>query len=397
MFENLVSNKLLDDNISNYNEFEMVEWIEVIPQETNRIKDAIIEIAFSNLEEKIVERKIQAYQNKLIFLSNGLSTLIDTKTIPALETIDPNNLPLKVKINLMNSIMTLLSYIEEQFAKYFSESAALPITYFFNSKAYLFQQFKHCHKILKSRNVNPTFVKAIMKPLDTFMKTTKETTFRELMYCKTYLKEIKSVLQSSACGLRLERKLIISLFYLNYNTYYFYNYVAKKITIHYQAKSNFQKQLECLQLFKKLINQSLIKPDHQYICGAESIKEQLQKWVEEELEYFTSKRQIEIKFSDYPIANSLNIGISNKIECKLSVSQLAYSMKLLVKSNIITPASIGELLDLITKNFSTKNQKEISKSSLRNKFYSAESSTIMEVQKVMTELISNAEDDKTKI
>jgi hypothetical protein len=293
--------------------------------------------------------------------------------------------------------MSLLSYIEEHFSKYFSESAPIPSTYFYNSKAYLSQHFNQFHEMLKSRNINPTFIRVIMDPFDSFMKATKGTTFKELMYCKTYLKEIESVLQSGACGLRLERKLIISLFYLNYNTYHFYNYVAKKITIHYQAKSNFQRQLESLQLFKKLINQSPIKPDYEYIGKAESIKEQLKKWTEEELEYFTSKKQIEIKFSEYPYAINLNVKETDKIECNLSVAQIAYSMKLLVKSNIISPPSTEELLDLITKNFSTKNQKEISKSSLRNKFYSAEYSTIQHIQKVMNELINDAEEDKTKI
>ncbi len=397
MFEDFVLNKLLDTNISTYTDFELEKWIDIIPKETSTIKNALMVIAFSNLSEKIVERKIQTYQSQLILLSNGLAKLIKTKAISDLDTIDQTNLPLKVKISLMNNTMSLLSYIEEHFSKYFSESAPIPSTYFYNSKAYLSQHFKQFHQVLQSRNVNPTFVRVIMDPLESFMKAASGTTFKELMYCKTYLKEIEAVLQSDACGFKLERKLIISLFYLNYNTYHFYNYVAKKITIHYQSKSNFQRQLESLQLFKKLINQSPIKPDHDYIIGAESIKEQLRKWVEEELEYFTSKKQIEIKFSEYPFTNNLNVKETDKIECNLSVAQIAYSMKLLVKSNIIAAPSMEDLLELISKNFSTKNQKEISKSSLRNKFYTAESSTIQHIQKVMNELINNAEEDKTKI
>jgi hypothetical protein len=124
MFEDFVSNKLHDKNISSYTHLEVEKWIEIIPKETDRVKQALMAIAFSNLREKIVERHIQAYQNKLIILSNNLAVLINTKSIPSLDAIDPTNLPLKLKISVMNSTMTLLTYIEEHFSKYFSESTS---------------------------------------------------------------------------------------------------------------------------------------------------------------------------------------------------------------------------------------------------------------------------------
>ncbi|ADR20442.1 hypothetical protein MATR_19380 [Marivirga tractuosa] len=396
MFEDFVSNKLKNNNL-NFNTTEISDLLRAIPKEEQRIKKALMKLVFSDLKEKVVERIIQTYQSKLIFLSNDLTKKIEGKDIPKLDEIERDNQLLRFKVLLLNTLMDLLTFIEKHFSKYFAESEIIPSAYFYNSKAFVSQQIQDFQQVCNSKNIDKSFITVLMMPLENFLIAPKGTTFKELIYCKSYLREIKNTLNTEVSGIKMERELILSLIYINFNTYPFYNYVAKKITAHYQTKPTIQKQLGCLQLFKKLLNQCQVKPDFEYIPRAESIKDQLIKWITEEIEYFTKQKQIEIHFDFNDNNADRQISKSDKIHCELSVAQLAYSMKLLVKSKLINASSTEDLLDFITKNFSTVNQKQISKASLKNKFYMAEHSTIEHVQDVMSDLISNAEVDKTKL
>jgi hypothetical protein len=397
MFDDFVSNKLRKNNTINITTAEIIDRIAAIPLEERRIKKALTDLAFSDLKEKTVERIIQVYQNKLIILSNDLTKKIEGKEIPKLEKIDDENHLLRLKVLLLNTLMELLTFIEKHFRRYFSESATIPSAYFYNSKTYVSQQIQEFEQTCKAKNIDKEFGGVLMIPLKNFLSAPKGTTFKELIYCKTYLREIRNTLNSENSGLKLERELMLSLIYLNFNTHPFYHYVAKKITAHYQSKPTIEKQLGCLQLFKKLLNQTQVKPDFEYVPRAESIKAVLTKWITEEIEYFTKQKQIEIHFPIQDINNGLQVKENDKLEFNLSVAQLAYTIKLLLKSNIINPSSTEGLLNFITKNFSTLNQNEISKASLRNKLYTTEFATIEHIQKIMSKMMNNAEADKSKL
>ncbi|WKK83396.1 hypothetical protein [Marivirga arenosa] len=81
----------------------------------------------------------------------------------------------------------------------------------------------------------------------------------------------------------MEKQIITNLIYLNFNVFAIYNYISNRLTEHYQAKSNYNDQLLQLQLFKKLINQSHIKPDFEFHSNTPSLKESLLIWIEEEI------------------------------------------------------------------------------------------------------------------
>ncbi|WKK83397.1 hypothetical protein [Marivirga arenosa] len=70
-------------------------------------------------------------------------------------------------------------------------------------------------------------------------------------------------------------------------------------------------------------------------------------------------------------------------------------MRLLSNANIITLESKAKLIELISDNFSTTSQKDISVKSLKNKIYSPEFSTIENIQNLLENLIQMTEKDKT--
>lgn len=290
--------------------------------------------------------------------------------------------------------MALLTFIEKHFTKYFSQDSEIPSAYFHSSKSTLKYKLLKIQEISNKKNLDSKLFKIINYHMKSFIDSPKGASYRELIYCKTFLQEIYNILNSSLTGLKLEKQLITNLIYLNFNVYALYNYIAKRIIQHYQSKSTYQKQLIVLQLFKKLINQSQIKPQFAFKSGVESLKKSLSIWIEEEIKYHQERRQLTIQFQESSNLKNRANKSNEKIYCNLSVAQLAYFMKLMANAKVITPQNISMLVDFISNNFSTSSQSEISKKSLRNKIYSPETGTIENVQEVMESLIDEAEKDK---
>ncbi len=52
---------------------EFIEWQKDLEREEERIKQSFMRLAFSSNDDKIIERQIQLYQQKLILISNHIS------------------------------------------------------------------------------------------------------------------------------------------------------------------------------------------------------------------------------------------------------------------------------------------------------------------------------------
>tara|TARA_R110002012_G_scaffold252147_3_gene430812 strand:- start:20158 stop:21369 length:1212 start_codon:yes stop_codon:yes gene_type:complete len=369
-------------------------WAEDLEREEERIKQSFMMLAFSEIEDKIIERQIQLYQQKLILISNHISQQVGYLSIEYELQLKDGDYLSQLGLILIDCITALLTFIEKHFTKYFSQDSQIPTSYFINSQNQLRNQLVRVKELGKLKKIDSSLLKIINHHINTFIDNPKNASYRKLIYCKTFLEEIETILSRDLKGIRLEKQFISNLLYLNFNVFAIYNYISLRIKKNYQSKSTYREQLLLLQLFKKLINQSQVKPDFEFNQGVESLKASLINWVNEEIFFFKERKQLAIKFNHHHTL--INRPVSNtKIYSKLSVGQLAYLMKLLANSNIIAPENTSKLVEFISNNFSTSSQKDISLKSLRNKIYSPENTTIENVQEIMETLVEKAEKDKS--
>ena len=395
LFDYIVSNYINPVNKgSSLSKSEFNQWQIDLDKELERIQQALMMLVFSDHKDKIIERQIQLYQNKLILLSNEISQLIGHHHFEDEDEIDENNLIKNLSIHTLKCIMRLLNFIEKHFKDYFNQDNTIPAAYFLSFQATLQHKLLKFKEIGANKNLDPNLVSIIKDHIKTYPNSPKDSTYRQLIYCKTFIDEIHLVVSSQVTGLKLEKQIINILIYLNFNALDMYQYLAIRIKKQYQSKSNYHEQLLTLKLFKKLINQSQIKPGFAFRQGTQTLKESLGKWIDEELHYFKERKQLAIQFKNQIKINHHQQKNHNKIYSALSVAQLAYLMKLMAKSNIIAPQDTGKLVDFICENFSTETQRDISKKSLRNKIYSPENTTIENVQEIMETLVEKAEKDK---
>jgi len=300
---------------------EFLEWQKDLVSEEERIKQSFMRLAFGNNDDKIIERQIQLYQQKLILISNHISQQVGYLSIEYELQLKKEDYLSKFGLIFIECITALLTFIEKHFTKYFSQDSQIPTSYFINSQHQLTNQLAKIKKLTKRKKIDAALIKIITHHIDSFIDNSKKASYRKLIYCKTFLQETEVMLSRDMKGIRLEKQFITNLIYLNFNAFAIYNYIGIRIKKNYQSKSTYKEQLLLLQLFKKLINQSQVKPEFEFNQGVESLKSSLINWLEEELFFFKERRQLAIQFRQNH--NVTNKKASNtKIYSTLSVGHL---------------------------------------------------------------------------
>lgn len=86
-------------------------------------------------------------------------------------------------------------------------------------------------------------------------------------------------------------------------------------------------------------------------------------------------------------------GHSGKVKVNLSVSNLAYLVKVLCESGVIKTRNISEVLRFVAEGFSTPGADAISFDSLRMKYYNLETSSKKSVKDLILKLLKYIQKD----
>ncbi|WMN06891.1 hypothetical protein QYS48_34130 [Marivirga arenosa] len=392
LFDYIVSEYFKNEK-QQLSKLEFHEWKQNLLKEEERLRQSLMKMIFVNQEDKAIERQIQFYQHKLILISKEVVNKIEYLPIPYERIIKKDDYRSQLGHVFLKILSDLLTFIENHFTKYFNQDSVVPTTYFERSSTQLRYKLFKIKELGELKRIDPPLLKIIIHNIQKAIENPKGISYRKFIYCKTFLSEMLVMFSRTTQGIKMEKQIITNLLYLNFNVFAIYNYISNRITDHYQAKSNYNEQLLQLQLFKKLINQSHIKPDFEFHSNTPSLKESLSVWIEEEIFYFKERKQLSIQYPQ-PEAAWNKAHKNKKLYTTLSVSQLAYFMRLLYNANVISLESKSKLIELISDHFSTTSQRNISAKSLKNKIYSPEITTIENIQELMESLIERAEKDK---
>ncbi len=100
---------------------------------------------------------------------------------------------------------------------------------------------------------------------------------------------------------------------------------------------------------------------------------------------------INIKIDLATLSNHTSKGQSEKVVTTLTVAQIAYLIKLLFDTNVISASNKSEVLTRLTNCMVTKNAREISPKSLKAKFYSADPGTKISTKRLLEKLLDSIE------
>ncbi len=372
----LIHHDLAPDNLKNHplsnQQFE--KWCTKVQSEVNRIKLLFKNKLFSIKREKQFEQYIQCHQQELIRLTDHLLQYISPeealKIYSTSDEINPVNLYKIIYVQLED----LLTYIEKHFSQYFSLKAKIPRSYMIIAVRDFKEELPILKRELKEQGISQELNKVVFHPFEKLIISRNEEciSFRKLIYLKTMLKELVDISFNNSTDKSIDEKVCCGMIYLNYNSFKFFNYCTSNFKDLYLKEDSLCGQIEKLAYFIKTLNQDHVKPGFAYKPKCISIKDALLEWLDEEMYFLEKRNQLSLNI---PFKRKEPIHNDFKVLTSLSVSQLAYLVRLFFDTGIIINKNHREVLKFISMGTQTKRAENISVESMRSKFYNIEDST----------------------
>ena len=364
----------------------------LIEQEVERIKKSFTAQLFQVENESRIELIIQHHQAHIIRLADKVAAVIDKEESLNLKVITASHTRLNLCKIFLQAFEALLNYIETHFIKYFDQDQKIPDTYAFISTKEFQEQLESIRRTFNDEKVENEFAQIVLFPINQFVNVPEKQgiTFRRLIYLKYLAKELARL--SHNRNANYSEKVYEHLFYLNFNSFHCLQYTISKIRREIEDLPSMTSQLEQLSLTIKRINQAQVKPAFALKPNRESLKSLLSNWLEEEIHFIEKKRQLTLMIP--PGGIKIEKESEFKVKTILSVPQLAYSIRLLKDTGIITNENKSELIRFFSKNFSSAHAESISSYSFKGNYFRFERAAVTHVQSVLNKLLSHSKKDE---
>jgi hypothetical protein len=356
-----------------------------LKQENNKIikinKERVFSLKSKGKIEHFIQRKQQALEN--------LSHRVIRDINPAVAIEIYNFSSEYNKIDCLKVVYIylekLLQFIEIEYLKYLDIEIQVPF------KTLLIKELEIDNKMnfLKNRlleiNLDNQLLQIACQPLlkITTLNINKQITYNEFNYYSNYISQFFKYLNKVTQSLTSDN-IIELLLDLNLNNLEFFDYSTDKIQEALKFENSDIEKINKLYQLLKYYNQRQTRNFMKLRQNLPSIKHQIINWIEEEIEYLNKKNSLE-KGNQFQIAHQEEF---EKINTDLSVAQLSYFFGLLSQIGIIKPKSQIELFRFIAANFKTRSTNTISESSIKNKFYNVEATTVNKIREKIFELLN---------
>jgi hypothetical protein len=346
-----------------------------LPTEIDRIKKSLINEVFSFEDERHLERYIQYHQQAVIRLLDHYHTQSDGHIHTSL---------------ISRELEELLTFIERHFNKYFDQDAKAPEAYLVNVRRTMRMNAKKIFKDLSALNADNRLIEILLQTLAKIADRTSRgsISYRKVMYAKEVQKELLTLIDSKPDPANIGEELAKLIYYLNYNSTKALVYHAHLVhQVDKTSETNAEK-IEKLSLLLKQINQAQVKPGIAYNPRASSVKDQINNYITEEIEYLERVASLNSQIVDRRETHT-----TFKVRMDISVAQLSYLIKTFLAAAIIQNNNVNELLRFFSKIIVTRKSEGISYDSLRAKFYNVEINTRSVVREMLTLMIRQIDKD----
>jgi hypothetical protein len=283
----------------------------------------------------------------------------------------------------------LLSFVERYFAKYFDYDAKVPASHFAAVKKSAKESLKEFQLALANRNADSHLTDLLLRLLKRANDKYDDhsITYRKVMYIKEVQKELTQLINNTPNGTDIDESLRQIIYYLNYNSYRVLTYYAHYIASLLDRAETRADKIEKLSFLIKTVNQAQVKSGMKYHSHGPSLKDQLNNYLTEELQYH--ERLSLISINSLKVQEPALQGF--KLKFTLSVSQMAYLIRLLIETKLVINENLNQILHFLVRHFMTKKSETISHGSLRSKYYVVEHGTKESVRNLLMTLVRHIE------
>ncbi|MBS1680972.1 MAG: hypothetical protein JST48_04615 [Bacteroidetes bacterium] len=279
----------------------------------------------------------------------------------------------------------LLLFVEHRFAKYFDQDAKAPGKYVARVKKITKEKLKNFRLVLTSKNADPRLIDLVLRILKSICDNGSEgnITFRKLIYAKEVQKDLSSLTDRLPEIKDIDEELRQVMYRNNYNSYRVLTYHAHYASSLLEEAETRAEKIEQLSLLLKKINQACVKPQVKYHPHGLPLKDQLNNYIVEELEY-QQRLQLTLGHLSPSLHEPAPIGF--KLKFTASVAQAAYLLRILMESKIILNNNLSQVFQFLAKYVVTKRSESVSLGSLRSKYYEVDTGTKESVRNMLMAL-----------
>ncbi len=333
------------------------------------IKESLNNKFFSLKKEEEIELFIHRKQNALQNLSYALFKVINPDTPLDIYTFSSDYTKIDCFKIIYLYLEKLLVFIEKEYHTYLNVNNKVPYRSILVKELEIENKLNFVKSRLVDCNLNDDLFKLAYKPLLKIatIKIQENITYNEFYYCIDYIKELNNHFQKNKKAVT-ESDIKDWLFEMNYNSLDFFDYKTDEITKNLESLDSDIEKTDLLYHLLKKFNQSRNKNFRKFNQKILPIKEQLISWIEEEIEYLSKRKDLGANNNSY----TRNTDSKFKIQTGLSVAQLSYFIKLLMKVKIITHKNQAEVFRFAANHFSTIASTNVSAESIRSKFHNVE-------------------------
>ncbi len=385
-FEEFVTKECRQNAKLNSSIIDYQKKVDVIEAESERIKKCFVRHLFEAKNDRKMEQFIQQHQAHIIRLADKVATIIDQESVHNLKNITSGTSRLNLCKVLLLVFEDLLNYIEVHFTKYFDQDQKIPDAYIFISVKEFEENLNTLQNLFKAKQVEEKLSLIVLYPIIQFTDIPQKQffSFRRLIYLKHLVKSLFKILEDNNQQ-NYSQTIYEFLIYLNFNNHHLVQYSVSKVQTELERMDSLQAQLEHLSLLIKNLSQTQVKPDYALKPGRPLIKNLLLNWMDDEVHYIEKRRQLSLMMPP-GAQNNVTLG-DTKIKTTLSVSQIAYMIRLFKEEGIIVNNNKAELFRFFSKHFSSAHNENISTESFRSKYFANDESSVRHVKDVLNKLL----------
>ncbi|MDN3548909.1 hypothetical protein [Mucilaginibacter aquaedulcis] len=348
------------------------ECVRNVHEVCKEIQASWLSAFFSESGDHSLKRYFDFHQEGIREISDSLFFFLQTNDVGPEAAGD---------ISLMNEyICSLIVHIQNHHASFFNDKL--------NSPLYLRKTRLHPHLQKFSQLVNrlaeATLDQALKDSLMLYFEESRQAeyggfyTYYAIGYFTLFVEKIASLFSPGAPE---DGELEIVLNGLEFNRLDYFFYESNKILhgcsemTELQNRVNFfrEKKIEIVLLSNRLTKKCL--PEFP------SLSVMFENWLDEQIEKVMSEG------SHTQAASSANP--KKKITLNLSVAQIACFIRIFHGCKVISDNALADTFRLISANFSSKMQEDISEKSLSKEYYSISQSTARRVMDIIQNLLDN--------
>ncbi len=358
---------------------------QLVKNENHLIKSSLNETFFSFNSEGKIELFIHRKQYALEKLSKSLIGLIKPDNPHDIYSFSSDYNKIDCLKIIHVHLEKLLIFIEKEYRNYLNVNIQVPYRTVLVKELEIIEKLNYVKSRFLACIMDSRFLALAYEPLLKIetIDIQEKITYKEFNYCCSFISELYK--QFKKYPEDVPESIIMDwIFDLNLNSLEFFNYATEEILKKLKLFETETEKIDALYQILKGFNQRQSEFSMKFNKKLPNINKQVVGWMEEELEYLSKKKNLVISDSPNQANNSQRI----KIQTSLSVGQLTYFIKLLMKVKLITHKNHSEVFRFIADNFITKATTTISVDSVKSKFYNVEIGSMKTIRLIIIELMN---------